>query len=130
MFVHQGLLFEVRSSQERKSHQILRWNCSWSCSKFQDTFRSRLESGWLATRDSCWFGMRTSREISLVVQDNAQKGIVDVDFAVVPDKAEFPEFVHEKINPWARRADHLRQHLLRYLDSHFLWFARCTIARK
>jgi hypothetical protein len=33
------------------------------------------------------------------VQDNAQEGIVDVDLAVVLNKAKFPEFVHEKIDP-------------------------------
>jgi hypothetical protein len=35
------------------------------------------------------------------VQDNTQEGIVDVDLAVVFDEAQFPEFVHEKIDLWA-----------------------------
>jgi hypothetical protein len=35
----------------------------------------------------------------LLVKDNTQEGIVDVDLAVVLDEAQFPEFVHEKINP-------------------------------
>ena len=36
---------------------------------------------------------------NLVVQDNAEKGIVNFDFAVVFDKTELPEFVHEQIDP-------------------------------
>jgi len=54
----------------------------------------------------------------LLVQDNAQEGIIDVDLAVVLDEAQFPEFVHEKIDPGPRRANHLRQHLLRYFGQH------------
>ena len=55
----------------------------------------------------------------LLVKDNTPEGIVDVDLAVVLDEAQFPEFVHEKINPGPRGADHLRQHLLRSLGSTF-----------
>ena len=51
--------------------------------------------------------------LCLLVEDNTQEGIVDVDLAVVLNEAEFPEFVHEKINTRPRRANHLRQHLLR-----------------
>jgi hypothetical protein len=36
---------------------------------------------------------------SLLVQDNTQEGIVDVNLAVVLDEPQFPEFVHEKIDP-------------------------------
>jgi hypothetical protein len=35
----------------------------------------------------------------LVVQDNSQEGFVDVDLAVVLNEAQFPEFIHEKIDP-------------------------------
>jgi hypothetical protein len=38
---------------------------------------------------------------SLLVQDNTQEGFVDVDLTVVLDEAQFPEFVHEKIDPRA-----------------------------
>ena len=67
---------------------------------------------------------------SLFVQDNTQEGIVDVDLAVVFDEAQFPEFVHEKIDPWACCADHLRQHLLRYFGKHLLRLARRAIPRE
>ena len=68
-----------------------------------------------------------SRESNLVVQDNGQEGIVDVDLAVVLDKAQLPEFVHEKIDPRPRCADHLRQHLLRYFGQHLLRLALLTM---
>jgi hypothetical protein len=67
---------------------------------------------------------------SLLVQDNTQEGIVDVDLAVVFDEAQLPEFVHEKIDPWACRADHLRQHFLRYFGKDLLRLARRVIARQ
>jgi putative NADH-flavin reductase len=39
------------------------------------------------------------RHGQLVVQDNAEQGIANVDFAVaVADETQFPEFVHEKIH--------------------------------
>jgi hypothetical protein len=34
--------------------------------------------------------------LGLVKQDHVQQGIVDFDFSVVFDKAQFAEFVHEK----------------------------------
>ena len=67
---------------------------------------------------------------SLLVQDNTQEGIVDVDLAVVLDEAQLPELVHEKIDPWACRADHLRQHFLRYFGKDLLRLARRAIARE
>jgi hypothetical protein len=54
-----------------------------------------------------------SRQGQLVVQDDAEQGIVDVDLAVrVVDKAHLAEFAHEKIDSRPGSADHLRQHLL------------------
>ena len=43
---------------------------------------------------------------SSVVQDNTQERFVDVDLAVVLDEAQFPEFVHEKIDSGPRCANH------------------------
>ena len=37
-----------------------------------------------------------------------------METAVVPNEAQFPEFIHEKIDPGARCPDHFRQSLLRY----------------
>ena len=68
--------------------------------------------------------------VNSVVQDNTQERIVDVDLAVVLDEAEFPEFVHEKIDPRPRRANHLRQHLLRYFGKYLLRMAWRAIARE
>ena len=36
---------------------------------------------------------------TLIVEDNAQQRTIDVKPAVVPDEAQFLEFVHEKIDP-------------------------------
>jgi hypothetical protein len=58
---------------------------------------------------------RSGAKVNSVVQDNAKEGIVDVDLAVVLDETQLPEFVHEEIDPGPRCANHLRQHLLRYL---------------
>jgi hypothetical protein len=38
------------------------------------------------------------------VQENVQQGLVDADLAVVLDKAQFSEFVHEEIDPGPRRS--------------------------
>src|SRR2546425_11395518 len=48
-------------------------------------------------------------DLGLVVQNHVQQGIVDFQFAVVFDKTQFAEFVHEKAHPRSGRADHLRQ---------------------
>src|SRR6202521_717611 len=63
-------------------------------------------------------GLRESRY--LLVQDNIQEGRVDVETAtVVFNEAEFPEFIHEEIDPGARCPNHPRQYLLRYFGKHF-----------
>src|SRR6476660_971579 len=66
------------------------------------------------------FVLSLCRTLVLVVQDNTQEGIVDVKSAVVLDEAQLPEFVHEKIDPWACCADHLRQHFLRHFGKYLL----------
>ena len=50
----------------------------------------------------------------LLVQDNTQKGFVDLKSAIVMNEAQFPKFIHEKVDSGARCADHLRQCFLRY----------------
>jgi len=55
---------------------------------------------------------------TLVVRDNTQDGIIDVNAAVVLKETQLSEFVHENIDPRPRRANHLRQHLLRYFGKH------------
>ena len=52
---------------------------------------------------------------------------MDVKAAVVLNKTQFPEFIHEEIDPGARGPDHLRQHLLRHLGKHFLRLALFAI---
>ena len=66
----------------------------------------------------------------LFVQDDTEEGIVDLDLAVVLDEAQFPEFVHEEIDPGPRCANHLRQRLLRYFGKRFVRMTRRAIARE
>jgi hypothetical protein len=44
----------------------------------------------------------------LLVQDNTQEGSIDVQPAIVTNETQFPEFIHEKIDPRARCANHFR----------------------
>jgi hypothetical protein len=62
------------------------------------------------------------------MQDDTEEGIVDLNLAVVLDEAQFPEFVHERIDSGARCANHLRQRLLRYFGKRFVRMARCAKA--
>src|SRR5579864_2835717 len=50
---------------------------------------------------------------SLVVEDNIQERVIDVNPAVVPDKAQLLELVHEQIDARSSSANHFRQRLLR-----------------
>jgi hypothetical protein len=43
------------------------------------------------------------------VQDETQQGTVDLKASIVMNEAQFPEFVHEKIDSGARRANHPRR---------------------
>jgi len=76
------------------------------------------------------FVLSLCRTLVLVVQDNTQEGIVDAKSAVVLDEAQLPEFVHEKIDPWACCADHLRQHLLRHFGKYLLRLVQRAITRE
>jgi len=64
---------------------------------------------------------------NLFVQDDTGEGIVDLNLAVVFDKAQFPEFAHEKIDSETRCSDHLRQHLLRYFGKRVVGMAWCAV---
>src|SRR4029077_3436110 len=44
------------------------------------------------------------------------------------NEAECPEFIHEKIDPGTRCANHFRQLLLRYFGKHLLRLGFCAIA--
>src|SRR5258708_16857605 len=92
---------------------------------FEEEYRSALGE---YARDGGIFADRAKAD--LVVQDDAEEGIVDVDLAVVLDEAQFAEFVHEKIDAGARSANHLRQHFLGYFGKHLLRLARRAIARE
>ncbi len=46
---------------------------------------------------------------------------------VVLNEAEFPEFVHEKVDSRARCANHLRQHLLGNFGKHLFWLGFLAI---
>jgi hypothetical protein len=74
--------------------------------------------------------LRRGKGQSSIVQDNAQKGTVDLESAIVVNEAQFPEFIHKKIHPRARGADHFRQRLLRYFGKRRLRLALLALARE
>src|ERR1700730_6758037 len=55
---------------------------------------------------------RIPPDLGIVVQDHIQQGIMDLDFSVVFDEAQFAEFVHEEAHARPGRANHLRQRFL------------------
>src|SRR4029077_16795858 len=61
---------------------------------------------------------------------DAQKRSVDLKTAVIFDEAQFPELVHEEIDPRARTADHLRQHFLRYFVEYSVGLVFFTVTGK
>src|ERR1700682_5750719 len=55
----------------------------------------------------------------LIVKNHIEKGLVDVDAAVVVDKAELPKAIHEEADPGSSRSNHVGEGLLRDLwNSH------------
>src|SRR5271165_6494507 len=69
-------------------------------------------------------------DLGLVEQNHVQQGIVDFDFSVVFDKAQFAEFVHEKAHTRPGRTDHLRQRFLTERSHDRLWPAFLAEIRK
>src|SRR5689334_3931543 len=55
-----------------------------------------------------------------IVEDDSQEGIVDLKSAIVTNEPQFSEFIHKKIDPLARSADHFREHLLGYFREYSL----------
>jgi len=53
---------------------------------------------------------------------------VNLKSAIVMNEAQFPEFIHEKIHPRARCANHFREHLLRHFGKHLLGLGFLAIA--
>ena len=51
---------------------------------------------------------RLAKVWSSIVQDDTQEGTVDMETAIVLNEPQFPEFVHEEIDPRARCANHFR----------------------
>ena len=119
--MHRGLVSFLKGDHQWLAEEVLDLSCE------SQVFQMRVPTG----LRSVSMPVSDKRESwRLFVQDNAQEGIVDVDLAVVLDKAQFPEFVHEKIDPRPRCANHFRQHFLRYFGEHLLSMARRAIARK
>jgi hypothetical protein len=87
-------------------------------------------SGLAAARKGAIISFR--EESSLVVKDDVQEGIIDLDLATVgvSDEAQFSEFVHEKIDPGPRCANHLRQHLLGYFGKRLVKITWRSIPRE
>ena len=55
----------------------------------------------------------------LIVKNHVEKGLVDVNAAVVIDKTEFAKAIHEEADPRSSRSDHVGKRLLRDLwNSH------------
>src|SRR6202171_5692405 len=117
--MHRGLVSFLKGDHQWLAEEVLDLSCE------SQVFRCAYQQGSVSMPP---FNKRENW--CLFVQDNAQEGIVDVDLAVVLDKAQFPEFVHEKIDPRPRCANHFRQHFLRYFGEHLLSMARRAIARE
>src|SRR5690348_3406985 len=61
-------------------------------------------------------------EVSRVVQNNIEQRSVDFQLAVVFDKTELSESVHEEADAGTSCADHFRQRLLANFGNYLLWF--------
>jgi len=59
----------------------------------------------------------------LIVKNHVEKGLIDMDAAVVIDKAELAKPIHEEANPGSSRSDHVGKGLLRDLGNFHQRFA-------
>jgi predicted dithiol-disulfide oxidoreductase (DUF899 family) len=50
-----------------------------------------------------------------IAEHDTQERVVNLQCAVVVDEPELPKFVHEEVDPRARRSDHFGEDLLRHL---------------
>ena len=72
-------------------------------------------------------GQQLSFNLWLIVENYVQQGTVDFNAAVVVNKTQFPEFVHEETHARSRRADHFRQGLL--ADFCYYWLRPTFLAK-
>jgi hypothetical protein len=63
-------------------------------------------------------GSSLTFNLRLIAEHHVQQGTVNFNVAVVINKTQFPEFVHEKTHARSRRADHLRKCLLADYSPH------------
>jgi len=87
-----------------------RTNCSANFTLSTQREKSHLKA---LFRTDCFI---SRSDFGLVVQNHVQQRIMDFQFSVVFDKAQFPEFVHEKAHARSGRADHLGEHFLAELS--------------
>ena len=62
----------------------------------------------------------------LVVKDNFEEGTLNAQTIVVVNETQVSELVHERTNPRAARADHLRQSILADLGNYMQRFGIFT----
>ena len=57
------------------------------------------------------------------MQDDIEQRALDLQTAIVVDKSQFPESIHQEADPRAGRAHHLCEHLLADLGNYSLGHA-------
>ena len=69
-------------------------------------------------------------EKALVVEHEMKEGAVHIYAAVVMDKAQLFEFIHECTDPWPGGSNHFRKRRLTYLGNQGLGFPSFAVAGK
>src|ERR1700674_753608 len=72
-------------------------------------------------------GSSLTFNLRLIAEHHVQQGTVNFNVAVVINKPQSPEFVHEKTHARSRRADHLRKCLL--ADFSYNWLRPTFLAK-